>query len=54
MTMYQRIKNFYNEERWTKPMVWDAVRAKAITADEYLLIIGEVYNKDRRPVEVKK
>lgn len=54
MTMYQRLKGFYDERRWTKAMLWDGVKAKAITPEEYLKITGELFDPNKRSKEEMK
>lgn len=40
---FEKIKDFYERELWTKEMVRNAVIKGKITADEYELITGEKY-----------
>lgn len=46
---YARIKEFYDEKLWTKPMMWDAVNAPKpkITKEQYTEITGEEYSTER-------
>lgn len=39
---YQKVKRYYDQGRWNKGMVYDAV-GRWITAEEYELITGEPY-----------
>lgn len=41
--MYNQIKEWYDQRRWSKKKVADAVVKGKITAEEYELITGEVY-----------
>ena len=41
--MYNQIKEWYDQGRWSKKKVADAVVKGKITAEEYELITGEVY-----------
>jgi len=40
---FRRIKDFYDEELWTKEMVYNTVAAGRITAEQYEEITGEPY-----------
>ena len=41
---FEKIKKYYEEERWTKQMVYNVVGKKSgITEEEYELIVGEKY-----------
>ncbi|ABR35510.1 XkdX family protein [Clostridium beijerinckii] len=46
---YTRIKEFYDEGLWNKPMVWDAVNAPKpkLTKEQYTEITGEEYLTER-------
>lgn len=39
---YATVKKYYDNNQWTKHMVWNAV-GRWITAEEYEMITGEVY-----------
>lgn len=41
--MYNQIKEWYDQGRWSKKKVADAVIKGKITAEEYELITGEAY-----------
>lgn len=41
--MYQQIKDWYDQGRWSKKKVGDAVAKGKITVWEYELITGEAY-----------
>jgi len=41
--MFEQIKKWYEEGRWTKAMVKNAVTKGKITAEQYFEITGEVY-----------
>lgn len=40
---YERVKYYYEEGLWSKPMVKMAVRKGVITREEYTEITGEQY-----------
>lgn len=40
---FQKVKNYYDAGLWSKTMVRNAVVKGWITAEEYELITGEVY-----------
>lgn len=40
---FNAIKSFYDMKLWTKDMVSEGVRCKAITVDQYKTITGEEY-----------
>ena len=40
---FRRIKDFYDEELWTKEMVYNTVAAGRITPEQYEQITGEPY-----------
>ena len=40
---YEKIKQYYDEGRWTKAMVRKAVEKGIITAAQYKIITGEDY-----------
>ena len=40
---YEKIKQYYDERRWTKAMVRKAVEKGIITAAQYKTITGEDY-----------
>ncbi|OMF35255.1 hypothetical protein BK133_11140 [Paenibacillus sp. FSL H8-0548] len=40
---FDRIKKFYDRNLWTLEQVKDGVRTNTITAEEYLLIVGEAF-----------
>ena len=42
--LFDEIKYYYERKLWTKKRVYNVV-GKAITADEYELIVGEPYIK---------
>lgn len=44
--MYERIKRWYQEGRWTKQQVKMAVLKGAITRDQYDDIVGEAYTEE--------
>jgi len=37
---FEKVKRYYDEGKWTKEQVWNAV-GKWITEEEYYLIVGE-------------
>lgn len=41
--MFNQIKEWYDQGRWSKKKVADAVVKDKITAEEYELITGEAY-----------
>lgn len=43
MTWYTRIKNFYDQDRWTISMVADGVTAGKITPEEFETITNVNY-----------
>ena len=40
---YEKIKQYYDEGRWTKAMVRKAVEKGIITEEQYRVIVGEDY-----------
>lgn len=42
---FAKVKRYYDAELWTKAMVHNAVVKGWITADEYVLIVGEPYEE---------
>ena len=46
---FEKIKSYYDNNLWTKGMVWDAVNAKypKITQEEYTTITGDAYPAER-------
>lgn len=44
---FEKIKSYYDNNLWTKAMVWDAVSKVKITTDQYTEITGDVYPIDR-------
>ena len=41
---FEKIKNYYNKQLWTKKMVYNVVGKKTgITSEQYKLITGEDY-----------
>jgi hypothetical protein len=42
---FAKVKRYYDERLWTKAMVYNAVVKGWITADEYVLIVGEPYEE---------
>lgn len=44
---YTKIKDYYDNKRWNKGMVWDAVSKGKITQDEYTQITGDVFPTER-------
>lgn len=41
--MFEKIKRYYDDGRWSKAWVADAVKKGKITAEEYKEITGEDY-----------
>ena len=44
--MYEQIREWYEQGRWSKKKVRDAVIKGKITAEEYELITGEAYPEE--------
>jgi len=46
---FEKIKSYYDNNLWTKGMVWDAVNAKypKITQEEYTTITGDAYPTEK-------
>ena len=40
---FNKVKKFYDDELWTKEQVHNAVVKEWITAEEYEMITGEIY-----------
>lgn len=44
---YAIIKEYYDENLWSKAWVWDAVQKAWLTQEEYTSITGEAYPEVR-------
>lgn len=38
---FQKVKTYYDRHLWSKKMVHDAVEKEWITAEEFILIVGD-------------